>query len=66
MKTKLTEAFLFLVSEPSKINLHFQIICDGARLYAHKVQSILERNCYFDNHLNAEFDVNDRVREMQI
>ncbi|XP_052229255.1 protein unc-13 homolog D-like [Dreissena polymorpha] len=37
------------------------IICDGARLYAHKVQSILERNCYFDNNHKAEFDVNDRL-----
>ncbi|KAH3887446.1 hypothetical protein DPMN_011463 [Dreissena polymorpha] len=50
----------------SLTNQVFQIICDGARLYAHKVQSILERNCYFDNNHKAEFDVNDRVRKMGI
>ncbi|XP_060589572.1 protein unc-13 homolog D-like isoform X2 [Ruditapes philippinarum] len=37
------------------------IICDGARLYAEKIHSILERNCYYDDKLNAEFDVNDRL-----
>ncbi|XP_052799209.1 protein unc-13 homolog D-like [Mya arenaria] len=37
------------------------IICDGARLYAQKIQSILERNCYYDNNRNAEFDINDRL-----
>lgn len=41
---------------------HLQIICDGARLYAEKIHSILERNCYYDDKLNAEFDVNDRVK----
>ncbi|XP_045173745.2 protein unc-13 homolog D-like [Mercenaria mercenaria] len=37
------------------------IICDGARLYAEKIHTILERNCYYDDKLNAEFDVNDRL-----
>ena len=39
---------------------HVQMICDGARLYADKVHSILERNCYYDPDL-GQFDVTERV-----
>ncbi|KAL4223873.1 hypothetical protein ACF0H5_017337 [Mactra antiquata] len=37
------------------------IVCDGARLYADKIQSILERNGYYDDKSNSEFDVNERL-----
>nr|KAG5690120.1 hypothetical protein BaRGS_003443 [Batillaria attramentaria] len=36
------------------------LICDGARLYADKVHSILERNCYYDPD-QRQFDVTDRL-----
>ncbi|XP_070205780.1 protein unc-13 homolog D-like [Littorina saxatilis] len=36
------------------------MICDGARMYADKVHSILERNCYYDPE-QGHFDVTDRL-----
>ncbi|XP_067650559.1 protein unc-13 homolog D-like [Haliotis asinina] len=36
------------------------LICDGARLYADKIHTILERNCYYDQQ-EEKFDVNDRL-----
>ncbi|XP_048252394.1 protein unc-13 homolog D-like isoform X2 [Haliotis rufescens] len=36
------------------------LICDGARLYADKIHTILERNCYYDQQ-EEQFDVNDRL-----
>ena len=36
------------------------LVCDGARLYADRIQSILERNGYYDNN-HAQFDVTDRL-----
>jgi len=39
---------------------HFQLICDGARLYVEKIQSILERNCYYDDE-EKTFNITDSV-----
>ncbi|KAL8571486.1 hypothetical protein ACOMHN_001248 [Nucella lapillus] len=36
------------------------LICDGARLYADKVHSMLERNCYYDPD-QTHFDVTERL-----
>ncbi|KAL5016347.1 hypothetical protein ScPMuIL_005936 [Solemya velum] len=36
------------------------LICDGARLYADKIHSILKGNCYYDNE-QGQFDVTDRL-----
>ena len=36
------------------------MICDGARAYASKIQNILERNCYYDDNQD-QFDVTDRM-----
>ncbi|XP_012938071.1 BAI1-associated protein 3, partial [Aplysia californica] len=36
------------------------MICDGARVYASKIQNILERNCYYDYN-ESQFDVTDRM-----
>ncbi|XP_012945726.1 uncharacterized protein LOC101849661 [Aplysia californica] len=39
-----------------------EMICDGARVYASKIQNILERNCYYDKN-EGQFDVTDRIGE---
>ena len=40
---------------------HPQMICDGSRQYAEKIEDILENNGYYDFIDNQQFDVTDQV-----